>query len=296
MDQHLTQAVTGADACDVCGRQPHPRRARLTLAKLLAVFPVELALHALVVHYHLSYLTTVVVLTVTTTVLVIWVVEPSAMRLLRTWLHAPALAMRRRVETAPALWRIRARVDDHPGALEQLARGLARLDANILSIHIHPLENGALDEIIAVAPEEVESAAIGAAVERAGGADVQVWPTSALALVDGQTTALSYAARVAADAAELPLAICELLRARLVVDRITALTRGPDAVCEAATTLRVPSPWTGLFVFTRPGEPFTPAERARANRLAEVAEAAAGRRTGEREMDVQRDLRTWVDR
>lgn len=293
MDRHLTEAVTGADACDVCGRPPHPRRARLAVAKLLAVFPVELVLHALVIRYHLSYLTTVVVLTVTTTVLVIWVVEPSAMRLLRTWLHAPALARRRRVETAPALWRIRTRVDDHPGALEHVARGLAELDANILSIHIHPLENGALDEIIAVAPEEVASAAIGAAVESAGGADVQVWPASALALVDGQTTALSYAARVAADAAELPLAVCELLRARLVVDRITALTR--QAAAEEATTLRVPSPWTGLFVFTRPGEPFTPAERARANRLAEVAEAAAGRGAGQRGTDVPRDLRTWVD-
>ena len=39
--------------------------------------------------------------------------------------------------------------------------------------------------------------------------------------------------------------------------------------------LRVPSPWTGVFVFTPPCEAFTPAERAPASRLAEVAEAAA---------------------
>jgi hypothetical protein len=38
--------------------------------------------------------------------------------------------------------------------------------------------------------------------------------------------------------------------------------------------LKVPSPWTGLFAFHRPGEPFTPAESARAHRLAELAEAA----------------------
>lgn len=275
MDRNLISAVVGGDTCEVCGRLPHPRRIRLTLVKLLAVFPVELALHALVVRYHLSYAVTVAVLTLTTTVLVIWVVEPSAMRLLRAWLHAPALTLRRRVDAAPALWRIRVRVDDQPGALEQLTRRLAELDVNILGMHIHPLEDGALDEIVVVAPDEIRSAAVAAAVESAGGRDVHVWPTSALALVDGQTTALSFAARVAADPAELPLAISELLRARVVTDCLTAQSRRPDARTEESTTLRVPSPWTGLFVFTRPGEPFTPAERARASRLAEVAEAAA---------------------
>jgi hypothetical protein len=40
------------------------------------------------------------------------------------------------------------------------------------------------------------------------------------------------------------------------------------------TTLRIPSPWTRLFVFSRPDEPFTSAESARANRLAQIAEAA----------------------
>jgi hypothetical protein len=46
--------------------------------------------------------------------------------------------------------------------------------------------------------------------------------------------------------------------------------RSPDD----GTTLQVPSPWCGLFVFSRPDAPFTVAEYCRANRLAQIAEAA----------------------
>jgi hypothetical protein len=57
----------------VCGRLPHPRKLRLALAKLTAVFPIELLLHALVIYFHMSFALTVTLLAVTTTVLVIWV-------------------------------------------------------------------------------------------------------------------------------------------------------------------------------------------------------------------------------
>ncbi|WP_308646264.1 hypothetical protein [Nocardia farcinica] len=72
-----------------------------------------------------QYLLTVLTLTVTTTVLVIWVVEPSAMRLLGRWLHGPQLRVRDAVGRAPALWRIRVRLDDRPGRLEALTARLA---------------------------------------------------------------------------------------------------------------------------------------------------------------------------
>ncbi|WP_228808765.1 hypothetical protein [Nocardia farcinica] len=72
-----------------------------------------------------QYLLTVLTLTVTTTVLVIWVVEPSAMRLLGRWLHGPQLRVRDAVGRAPALWRIRVRLDDRPDRLEALTARLA---------------------------------------------------------------------------------------------------------------------------------------------------------------------------
>lgn len=70
---HTTQGAGASGlACEVCGRLPHPRKLRLTLAKLTAVLPIELLLHALVIYFHMSYALTVILLSVATTVLVIW--------------------------------------------------------------------------------------------------------------------------------------------------------------------------------------------------------------------------------
>ncbi len=260
-------------ACDVCGRLPHPHRLRLTFAKLAAILPVELALHAAVLALHPPYLATVALLAVTTTALVIWVVEPSAMRLLRRWLHAPGHHLRRRTRDelaqAPSLWRIRVTLDDRAGELERLTHRLAELDANILGLHVHPVDDGVRDELVVSTPDSIGADELLTAM--GDGRDVHVWPTTALALVDGQTEALNLAARVVADPAELPHAVSELLGARLVTDQL-AIARG--LLPEDGTMLKIPSPWSGLFVFTRAGEPFTPAESARAHRLAQVAELA----------------------
>ena len=264
---------TTALACDSCGRLPHPHRLRLALVKLTAVFPVELLLHALVLHLHPPYALAVSILTITTTVLVIWVVEPSATRFLRAWLHAPAVRDRGHVHHAPALWRIRVTLDDEPGALEALAHTLTTLDANILSLHLHPLEHGSRDELVVATPEHVRASDLIEAIEAGGQMSAHVWPTTALVLLDGPTQALALAARVTADPGELPLAVAELLGAQVVTDRLWV--GGGGAGEPDPAILRIPSPWNGLFVFSR-DEPFTPAESARANRLAEIAEVASG--------------------
>ena len=274
MDSTRTRSAATALACDSCGRLPHPHRLRLALVKLAAIFPVELLLHALVIHLHPPYAVAVSVLTITTTVLVIWVVEPSAMRFLRSWLHAPAVHARGQVHHAPALWRIRVTLDDEPGALEALAHTLAGLDANILSLHMHPLEQGSRDELVVATPEHVRAHDLVDAIEADGNMSAHVWPTTALALLDSPTQALTLAARVLADPSELPLAVAELLGAQVVTDRLW-LGDSRDTQELDVATLRIPSPWHGLFVFSR-DEPFTPAESARAHRLAEIAEIAAG--------------------
>ncbi|QNE23350.1 amino acid-binding protein [Kribbella qitaiheensis] len=254
---------------------PHPHRLRLTLAKLAAILPVEFALHAAVLALHPPYLLTVALLALTTTALVIWVVEPSAMRLLRRWLHAPGNHLRRQTHDeltqAPSLWRIRVTLDDRSGELERLTHRLADLDANILGLHVHPVDSGVRDELVVSTPDSVGADELLAAIGSAGGREVHVWPTTALALVDGQTEALNLAARVVADPAELSHAVAELLGARLVTDQL-AVAQG--MLPQDGTMLKIPSPWSGLFVFIRPGEPFTPAESARAHRLAQVAELA----------------------
>ena len=91
--------------CDACGQLPHPSKARLTLANVTAMLPIELLVHAAVVNAALPYVLKVLVLTLTATVLVIWVAEPSVRRALRGWLHAPALRHRRRLNNSAALQR-----------------------------------------------------------------------------------------------------------------------------------------------------------------------------------------------
>ena len=273
MNHTTPGAGTSGLACEVCGRLPHPRKLRLTLAKLTAVFPIELLLHALVIHFHASYVLTVTILAIATTVLVIWVVEPSAMRLLTRWLHAPAVHAREQLHGAESLWRIRVTLDDEPGSLEAITHELAALRATILDLQVYPLPNSARDEIVVGAAEHLREEDLLRAIQRGGGVDVRVWPTTALALVDGQTKALTLAARVAVNPEELPLAVAELLDAQVVTDLGLTQSRSHRGA-ESGTTLRIPSPWSGLFVFSRPDEPFTPAESARANRLAQIAEAA----------------------
>jgi hypothetical protein len=100
-------------------------------------------------------------------------------------------------------------------------------------------------------------------------------------MADGQTGALSLAARIAANPEELPLAVAELLHARIET-RTDADTGAPAAKAGTppatdGTVLRIPTAWHGPITFSRPGEPFTPAESARAHRLAELAEILAHR-------------------
>jgi len=273
MGHSTAGGLTSGLACEVCGRLPHPRKLRLALAKLTAVFPVELLLHALVVYYHLSFVLTVTLLTVSTTVLVIWVVEPSAMHLLTRWLHSPTLHAQERLHGAESLWRVRATLDDQSGSLEAITPELAAVQATILERQVHPAADGAPDEIVVGAAEQVSEEDLLCAIQRGGGVDVDLWQTTALALVDGQTKALTLAARVAVTPEELPLAVAEMLGAQVVTD-LRLIQGGSEPGADDGTTLQVPSPSTGLIVFSRPDEPFTPAESCRANRLAQIAEVA----------------------
>lgn len=261
-------------SCEVCGLMPEPTKARLTMANVAVMLPIELLVHALVVGTELPYLAKVLVLTVTATVLVIWVAEPSASKILRGWLHAPALRLRRKLGTAPALWRARTVLRDEPGSLQRVTRALARTGTNILSIHVHPVPGGVLDEFVLASPGGIGERELLDALLDAGGSAPQVWPTTTLAMADGQTRALSLAARIADAPDELPLAVAELLRARILTPAEEAAAMGADAV---GTRLKIPTAWHGPITFTRPGEPFTLAESARAHRLAELAEILAHR-------------------
>lgn len=255
-------------------RPAPPRKGRLTAATILALLPLELAVHAAVVSSDLPLPTKVLVLTVTATALAVWVAEPSVMRLLRQWLHGPILRDRR-LDAAGSLWRLRTTVCDTPGTLEAITRQLRMLDGNILAVQVHPGSDGVVDELVVDVPEWITSRDLAEAIEDGGGRDVQVWPTTALALADGPTRALSAAVRVAGAPEDLPEAVAELLGAEVV-------DGGPGAPASHlsgdATRLKVHSRWRGAVVLARRGQPFTLAESARAHRLAELAEVVDGTR------------------
>ncbi|MFJ4262360.1 amino acid-binding protein [Paenarthrobacter nicotinovorans] len=281
MKPNASSPVTADLLCEVCGQLPEPPKARLTLANIAVMLPIELLVHAAVVETHLPYVAKVLLLTVTATVLVIWVAEPSAAKVLRRWLHAPALKHHRRLQTAPALWRARTQLRDQPGSLQKITQSLAKLETNILSIHVHPMDGAGLpgsvmDEFVLSAPGQLTEQELLQAMHDGGGRESHVWPTTALAMADGQTQALSLAARIAGNPQELPLAVAELLSAKVVPTgtehRALEMSTGVE---RSADILKIPTAWHGPLLFSRPGEPFTPAESARAHRLAELAEILA---------------------
>jgi hypothetical protein len=144
-----------------------------------------------------------------------------------------------------------------------------------LSLHVHPVAEGVLDEFVLSVPGHMGERQLLEALHDGGGTCSMVWPTTALAMADGQTKALSLAARIADSPEELPLAVAELLRARIVspAEEVASAKAGLDG-----TWLKIPTAWQGPMTFSRPGEPFTPAESARAHRLAELAEILSHQR------------------
>ncbi|MFD3328316.1 GNAT family N-acetyltransferase [Streptomyces sp. NPDC058701] len=179
----------------------------------------------------------------------------------------------------PALWRMRTTVRDEPGSLAALCTALARNGVDILTLQTHPLpEGGTVDEFLLRAPQALPSADLTRAVARAGGHSTWIERADAHDLVDTPTRVLGLATRTALDAAELPLALRQLL-GRCTIHSIPATTlsgrpnAGADAPVEGvleATVMRLRDPSGGAITVERPYLPFTPTEFARARALVEL--------------------------
>ncbi|MFJ3977978.1 GNAT family N-acetyltransferase [Streptomyces sp. NPDC090021] len=180
---------------------------------------------------------------------------------------------------ATTLWRLRTTVRDQPGSLAVLCTALARNGVDILTLQTHPLpEGGTVDEFLLRAPQKLPSADLTRAVSRAGGHSTWIERADAHDLVDTPTRLLGLATRTALDAAELPLALRQLL-GRCTIHSIPATTlsgrpnAGADAPVEGvleATVMRLRDPSGGAITVERPYLPFTPTEFARARALVEL--------------------------
>ncbi|GGY45768.1 hypothetical protein GCM10010363_28040 [Streptomyces omiyaensis] len=179
------------------------------------------------------------------------------------------------VETV--LWRMRTTVDDAPGSLAALCTVLALLDVDILTLQTHPLTEGTVDEFLLRAPATLSSGALAREIGAAGGRDTWTERADAHDLVDTPTRVLGLATRTALDAAELPLALRQLL-GRCTLHSVPAVSltgrpTGEQAPVEGVleeTVMKLRDPSGGTLLIERPYLPFTPTEFARARALVEL--------------------------
>jgi GNAT superfamily N-acetyltransferase len=175
------------------------------------------------------------------------------------------------------LWRMRTTVQDEPGSLAVLCTALAERRVDILSLQTHPLADGTVDEFLLRGPGALPAAEITRAVALAGGASTWIERADAHDLVDAPTRVLGLAARTALDAAELPLALRQLL-GRCTIRSLPGAPvgggRGPEPVPVEGvledTVMRLRAPEGGVITVERPYLPFTPTEFARARALVEL--------------------------
>ncbi|MFJ7071241.1 GNAT family N-acetyltransferase [Streptomyces sp. NPDC098781] len=181
------------------------------------------------------------------------------------------------VSEGGALWRMRTTVRDEPGSLAALCLALAELRVDILSLQTHPLAEGTVDEFLLRTPAELAADELTRAIAAAGGDGTWIERADAHDLVDAPTRVLSLATRTALDAAELPLALRQLL-GRCTIRSLPATPavggRGAEPLpVEGAledTVMRLRAPEGGVITVERPYLPFTPTEFARARALVEL--------------------------
>ncbi|HBF80861.1 MAG TPA: GNAT family N-acetyltransferase [Streptomyces sp.] len=187
----------------------------------------------------------------------------------------PAGGPEEAVETV--LWRMRTTVRDTPGALAALCTVLAGHRIDILTLQTHPLAQGTVDEFLLRVPESLPAQHLGREISAAGGTSTWIERADAHDLVDTPTRVLGLATRTALDAAELPLALRQLL-GRCTIHSLPALTvsgrpTGASAPVEGVledTVMKLRDPSGGVITVERPYLPFTPTEFARARALVEL--------------------------
>ncbi|GHJ94214.1 hypothetical protein SNE510_37330 [Streptomyces sp. NE5-10] len=181
------------------------------------------------------------------------------------------------VSIETVLWRMRTTVDDAPGSLAALCTVLGRLGVDILTLQTHPLTEGTVDEFLLRAPADLAAGDLAREIGVAGGRDTWTERADAHDLVDTPTRVLGLATRTALDAAELPLALRQLL-GRCTLHSVPAFSltgrpTGEQAPVEGVleeTVMKLRDPSGGTLLIERPYLPFTPTEFARARALVEL--------------------------
>lgn len=181
------------------------------------------------------------------------------------------------------LWRVRAAVRDTPGSLAALAASLASHRFNILSVQVHTVAEGAVDEFLIEAPPGTAWRDVVAATESGGGWEVHANRADVHDLVDVPTRVLMLAAQSTGTGVQLPAALRMLLGSSTICRRELGGGATGDAGAEPGraglpdrtdgvdgTTMRLREPGGGLLTLQRAELAFTPAEFARARALRDL--------------------------
>ncbi|WKX73894.1 GNAT family N-acetyltransferase [Streptomyces sp. XD-27] len=203
--------------------------------------------------------------------------------------HAPPVpasdtgATARAADSGSALWRMRTTVRDEPGSLATLCGAFAQARVDILTLQTHPLAEGTVDEFLLRVPASLQPAELTRTVADAGGSETWLERADPHDLVDAPTRVLNLATRTALDAAELPLALRQLLGRCTIRSRPAKSLAGSGLAGSPAgdgtppvegvleeTVMRLRDPSGGVISIERPYLPFTPTEFARARALVEL--------------------------
>jgi GNAT superfamily N-acetyltransferase len=178
---------------------------------------------------------------------------------------------------ATSLWRMRTTVRDEPGSLAALCATFAEHGVDILTLQTHPLTHGVIDEFLLRSPAAFGAKELTREIAAAGGSDTWIERADAHDLVDTPTRVLGLATRTALDAAELPLALRQLLGRCTIHSGPPAPASGQGPVTSVpvegvleGTSMRLSEPNGGTISVDRPYLPFTPTEFARARALVEL--------------------------
>ena len=175
--------------------------------------------------------------------------------------HHPALPV-------TTLWRVRAVLPDHPGALARLAETCAARDVNVLGLEVLPDVETVTDELVLAVPSSWGFTEVVGLVVDSGATPALVGHAPESTLTDQVVRHLQGIAQLAGRPEATARVVAELLEARPVGDPAAGDGRRAE---QHHLELSVAGETIGLVREA----PFTPGERARADAVVDLAERLA---------------------
>lgn len=168
-------------------------------------------------------------------------------------------------ESTSVVWRLRIRMDDHPGMLARVAIRMADLECNILGLTVLPVPGGVLDEVVIRPATGLTKTQLIHALRAEGCECSEITNADVRELVDASTATLSAARRAVDD----PARQADVLRQVLAADLVTVVPRAEANPGRTEGGHRVVFAVDGerAFVARRRWAPFVQLELARAEAL-----------------------------